>query len=52
MTALSERVKELAYSDRYKTYYADLLLELILWIRDEPSNRGYSRLEKMQKYGV
>ena len=29
MTSLSERVKELAYSDRYKTYYADLLLELL-----------------------
>ena len=31
---------------------ADLLLELILWIRDEPSNRGHKRLERMQKFGV
>ncbi len=29
MTTLSEMVKELAYSDRYKTYYVDLLLELL-----------------------
>ena len=31
---------------------ADLLLELILWIRDEPSNRGHKRLQRMQKFGV
>lgn len=31
---------------------ADLLLELILWIREEPSNRGNKRLERMQKFGV
>jgi len=31
---------------------ADLLLELILWIRGEPSNRGHARLERMQKFGV
>lgn len=31
---------------------ADLLLELVLWIRDEPSNRGHKRLERMQKFGV
>lgn len=31
---------------------ADLLLELILWIREEPSNRGHARLERMQKFGV
>jgi len=31
---------------------ADLLLELILWIRDEPSNRGHTRLERMRKFGV
>jgi len=31
---------------------ADLLLELILWIRGEPSNRGQARLERMRKFGV
>ncbi|MBF8268458.1 MAG: Nudix hydrolase protein [Gammaproteobacteria bacterium] len=31
---------------------ADLLLELILWIRGEPSNRGHARLERMQKFGA
>ena len=31
---------------------ADLLLELILWIRDEPSNRGHKRLERMRKFGI
>jgi len=29
---------------------ADFLLELFLWIKDEPSNRGQLRLEKIQKY--
>ncbi|MFQ5659903.1 MAG: NUDIX hydrolase [Gammaproteobacteria bacterium] len=31
---------------------ADLMLELILWIKDEPSNRGAVRLERMQTYGI
>ena len=31
---------------------ADLLLELILWIRGVPSNRGPARLERMRKFGV
>jgi 8-oxo-dGTP pyrophosphatase MutT (NUDIX family) len=31
---------------------ADLLLELILWIRGEPSNRGHARMERMRKFGV
>lgn len=31
---------------------ADLLLELILWIREQPSNRGDRRLERMRKLGV
>ena len=31
---------------------ADLLLELILWIRGEPSNRGHARLERMRQFGV
>lgn len=31
---------------------ADLLLELILWIREQPSNRGERRLERMRKLGV
>ena len=31
---------------------ADLLLELILWIKEQPSNRGDRRLERMRKLGV
>ena len=31
---------------------ADLLLELILWVKGEPSNRGALRLEKMKKYTI
>lgn len=31
---------------------ADLLLELILWIRDEPSNRGKVRLQRMRDFGM
>ena len=31
---------------------ADLLLELMLWIREQPSNRGGRRLERMRKLGV
>jgi 8-oxo-dGTP pyrophosphatase MutT (NUDIX family) len=31
---------------------ADLLLELILWINEQPSNRGDRRLERMRKLGV
>ena len=31
---------------------ADLLLELILWIKEKPSNRGARRLERMRKLGV
>jgi len=31
---------------------ADLLLEMILWIKGEPSNRGDRRLERMRKLGV
>lgn len=31
---------------------ADLLLELILWIREQPSNRGTRRLERMRKLGM
>ena len=31
---------------------ADLLLELILWIQEQPSNRGARRLERMRNLGV
>ena len=31
---------------------ADLLLELILWIREEPSARGKLRMERMLEFGV
>lgn len=31
---------------------ADLLLELVLWIRDVPSNRGSLRQQRMEKYSL
>ena len=31
---------------------ADILLELILWIKEEPSDRGQYRLDRMKQFGV
>jgi 8-oxo-dGTP pyrophosphatase MutT (NUDIX family) len=31
---------------------ADLLLELILWIKEEPSDRGQYRLNRMREFGM